>query len=53
VYKNYKDMTVAEVACAVPLLVLSVALGILPQLLLLSWMEPSVTQLVDTLVSYR
>jgi NADH-quinone oxidoreductase subunit M len=53
VYKNYKDMTLAEVTCAVPLVVLSVALGILPQLLLLSWMEPSVTHLVDTLVSYR
>jgi NADH-quinone oxidoreductase subunit M len=52
-YKNYKDMTLAEVSCAVPLVVLSVALGILPQLLLLSWMEPSVTHLVDTLVSYR
>jgi NADH-quinone oxidoreductase subunit M len=53
VYKNYKDMTLAEVSCAVPLLVLSVALGVLPQLLLLNWMEPSVTHLVDTLVSYR
>src|SRR5436305_1536917 len=52
-YRNYKDMTWAEVSCAVPLVVLSVALGILPQLLVLSWMEPSVTHLVDTLVSYR
>jgi NADH-quinone oxidoreductase subunit M len=52
-YKNYKDMTLAEVSCAVPLVILSVALGVLPQILLLSWMEPSVTHLVDTLVSYR
>jgi NADH-quinone oxidoreductase subunit M len=52
-YKNYQDMTLAEVACAVPLVVLSVALGVLPQLLLLNWMEPSVTHLVDTLVGFK
>jgi NADH:ubiquinone oxidoreductase subunit 4 (subunit M) len=52
-YKNYKDVTMAELACAVPIVILSVALGVLPQLLVLNWMEPSVTQLVDTLVSYK
>jgi NADH-quinone oxidoreductase subunit M len=52
-YKNYPDITVLELCCAVPLVVLSVALGVLPQLLLLSWMEPSVTHLVDTLVNVR
>ncbi len=53
VYKSYKDMTLAELSCAVPLVVLSIALGILPQLLVLSWMEPSVTNLVDTLVGFK
>lgn len=51
-YKNFQDITLGELCCAVPLLVLSVVLGVLPPLLL-SWMEPSVTHLVDTLVSYR
>jgi NADH-quinone oxidoreductase subunit M len=52
-YKNYLDITPAELSCAIPLVVLSIALGILPNYLLLNWMEPSVTQLVETLVSYR
>jgi NADH:ubiquinone oxidoreductase subunit 4 (subunit M) len=34
--------------CAVPLVVLAVLLGVAPQLLL-NWMEPHVTGLVDTL----
>jgi NADH-quinone oxidoreductase subunit M len=48
-YKNYTDMDLREVACAVPLVVLSVALGIFPQQLVFSWMEPSVSGLVDQL----
>jgi NADH-quinone oxidoreductase subunit M len=48
-YKNYTDMNLREVACAVPLVILSVALGVLPSILVFSWMEPSVTGLVDTL----
>ncbi|MFO0842964.1 MAG: NADH-quinone oxidoreductase subunit M [Gemmataceae bacterium] len=52
-YKNYPDITVWELCCAVPLVVMAVALGILPQLFVLNWMEPSVTHLVDTLVSFR
>jgi NADH-quinone oxidoreductase subunit M len=51
-YKNYSDITVAELSCIIPLLILSVVLGILPALLL-SWMEPSVTHLVDTLASLK
>jgi NADH-quinone oxidoreductase subunit M len=47
-YKDYKDINLRELICIVPLIVLSVALGVLPGLLL-SWMEPSVTGLVDTL----
>ena len=44
-YKEYPDMNLREVLIAVPLVVLSVALGIFPSYLLLSWMEPSVSTL--------
>jgi NADH-quinone oxidoreductase subunit M len=50
-YKDYPDMTPREVAIATPLVVLSVALGIFPGTLLLSWMEPSVTGLVNMLAT--
>jgi NADH-quinone oxidoreductase subunit M len=52
-YKNFPDISPSELSCALPLVVLAVLLGVLPQLFLLNWMEPSVTHLVDTLVSYR
>ncbi len=48
-YKDYKDITVRELLCAIPLVVLAVLLGILP-MLVLQWMEPHVTGLVDSLV---
>ena len=51
-YKNYPDITVREIVCIMPLVVLSVALGVLPGYLLLNWMEPSVTGLVDTLARF-
>ena len=51
-YKNYPDITVREIVCITPLVVLSVALGVLPGTLLLNWMEPSVSGLVDTLARY-
>jgi NADH-quinone oxidoreductase subunit M len=47
-YKDFTDMTAREVLCAVPLVFFSVLLGVLPQLLL-NWMEPTVTGLVNTL----
>jgi NADH-quinone oxidoreductase subunit M len=50
-YKDYTDMSLREVAIATPLVVLSVALGVFPQMLLLSWMEPSVTGLVNSLAA--
>src|SRR5579884_299878 len=52
VYKNYQDMDLREVVCAVPLVVLSVLLGVLPALVL-NWMEPSVTGLIDTFASFK
>ncbi len=51
-YKNYADVNVREIVCIAPLVVLSVALGVLPGYLLLNWMEPSVTGLVDTLARF-
>ncbi len=48
-YKDYPDINLRELLCILPLCVLAVALGIFPQQLLLSWMEPSVTGLVDVL----
>jgi NADH-quinone oxidoreductase subunit M len=47
-YKDYPDINLRELSCAIPLVIFSVLLGVLPALLL-SWMEPSVTGLVDTL----
>jgi NADH-quinone oxidoreductase subunit M len=51
-YKNYRDITLRELACIVPLVVLCVLFGILPGLIL-DWMEPSVTHLIDTLASVK
>jgi NADH-quinone oxidoreductase subunit M len=45
-YKNYKDMDLREVACAVPLAVLAIVLGVAPQWVL-SWMEPSVSHFIE------
>jgi NADH-quinone oxidoreductase subunit M len=50
-YKNYSDITIEELCCVVPLVVFAVLLGVFPSYLLLNWMEPSVTYLVDSLVS--
>jgi len=47
-YKDYPDINLRELSCAIPLVVFSILLGVLPALVL-SWMEPSVTGLVDTL----
>jgi NADH-quinone oxidoreductase subunit M len=48
VYKDYPDMDARETITIVPLVVLAILLGILP-MLLLGWMEPHVTGLVDSL----
>jgi NADH-quinone oxidoreductase subunit M len=48
-YKGYSDMDLREVVCAMPLVVLCIALGVLPGQLVFSWMEPSVSHLVDQL----
>jgi NADH-quinone oxidoreductase subunit M len=47
-YKNYPDIDLRELAAIVPLVVLSVVLGIVPNLVLY-WMSPSVNELVNSL----
>ncbi len=47
-YRDYPDITLRELLCVVPLVVLAVLLGVLP-FLLLNMMEPHVTGLVDSL----
>jgi NADH-quinone oxidoreductase subunit M len=47
-YKDYPDISLRELLCIIPLVVFSVLLGVLPNVLLY-WMEPSVTDLVNTL----
>jgi NADH-quinone oxidoreductase subunit M len=50
-YKNYPDINPRELVCILPLVALAILLGVLPSYLLLNWMEPSVTHLVDTLAA--
>jgi NADH-quinone oxidoreductase subunit M len=50
-YRNFSDMSVREIVCITPLVVLSVLLGFVPSLVL-SWVEPSVSYLVDTLAKF-
>ena len=45
-YKGLPDLNLREWVISVPLVVLTVALGVFPQTLLLSWMSPSVDQMV-------
>lgn len=48
-YKDYPDITLRELACIVPLVVLSVALGVWPSYFVMSWMEPTVSHLIKSL----
>jgi NADH-quinone oxidoreductase subunit M len=51
-YKDYPDITVRELLCVIPLVILAVVLGILPGLVM-QWMEPHVTFLVDSLAQVK
>ncbi|MBI3822852.1 MAG: NADH-quinone oxidoreductase subunit M [Planctomycetes bacterium] len=51
-YKDFKDITVRELLCVIPLAILAVVLGIVPWLIL-HWMEPHVTMLVDSLAQVK
>jgi NADH-quinone oxidoreductase subunit M len=52
-WKGLPDMDLREIGIAVPLVVLTIAMGILPHTLVLSWMGPSVDQLVRGVVTAR
>ena len=47
-YKDYPDISLRELSCAVPLVIFAVLLGVLPAIIF-NWMEPSVTGLVNEL----
>ena len=51
-YKNFADINPRELTAIIPLVVLSVLFGVAPALIL-NWMEPSVTGLIDTLLAVR
>jgi hypothetical protein len=50
-YRGLPDLTIREMIIAAPLVILTVALGVAPQQTLLSWMSPSVDQMVRTVTS--
>ena len=52
-WKGLPDMDFREIAIGVPLVVLTIVMGIFPQWLVLSWMSPSVDQIVAGVVTAR
>ena len=52
-WKGLPDMDLREIAIAVPLVVLTIAMGVFPQPLVLSWVAPSVDQVVEGVVTAR
>jgi NADH-quinone oxidoreductase subunit M len=50
-YKGYPEINLRELICIVPLAVLSIVLGVWPNLVL-SWMQPDVTDLVAKLARF-
>jgi NADH-quinone oxidoreductase subunit M len=52
-WKGLPDMDFREIAIGVPLVVLTIVMGIFPHWLVLSWMSPSVDQVVAGVVTAR
>jgi NADH-quinone oxidoreductase subunit M len=52
-WKALPDMDFREIAIGVPLVVLTIVMGIFPHWLVLSWMSPSVDQVVAGVVTAR
>jgi NADH-quinone oxidoreductase subunit M len=50
-YRGLPDLTVREWSIAIPLVVLTVALGVMPQTLVLRWMGPSVDRVVRSIAA--
>jgi NADH-quinone oxidoreductase subunit M len=51
--KDFPELTPREAACLVPLAILSIALGILPSVLIFNWMDPSVSGWVENLAPLK
>jgi NADH-quinone oxidoreductase subunit M len=52
-WKGLPDMDLREITIAVPLVVMTIAMGIMPNALILSWMSPSVNEMVNSVVTAR
>lgn len=52
-YRGLPDMNLREMLIAAPLVILTVALGVAPQPMLLDWMSPSVDQMVSSVTTAR
>jgi NADH-quinone oxidoreductase subunit M len=52
-WKGLPDLNLREITIAVPLVVLTIAMGVFPQPLVLSWMRSSVDQMVQGVVTAR
>jgi NADH-quinone oxidoreductase subunit M len=50
---KFPDLSLREALVLIPFVLLAIALGVLPQTLLLAWMEPSVTGMVESLARLR
>jgi NADH-quinone oxidoreductase subunit M len=52
-WKSLPDMDLREIGIGVPLVVLTIAMGIFPHALVLSWMSPSIDKVVQGIVTAR
>ena len=52
-WKGLPDMDLREIVVAVPLVVLTIAMGVFPNTLVLSWVSPSVGEMVNSVVTAR
>ena len=52
-WKGLPDLNLREIGIAVPLVVLTIAMGVFPQPLILNWMSPSVDQMVQSVTTAR
>src|SRR5271157_651679 len=52
-WKGLPDMDLREIVVAVPLVVLTIAMGVFPNTLVLRWVSPSVGEMVNSVVTAR
>jgi NADH-quinone oxidoreductase subunit M len=52
-WKGLPDMNLREILIAVPLVVLTIGMGMFPHPLVLSWMSPSVDQMVQSVTTAK